>query len=186
MRWILKLYELNNDIDIIYNDVANQGGEITPDQEVKLELLEFTREAKLRSCAARVENMEEECGEIRDQIRRFEDKVSQLYFRLEQREKRKAGFLQYIGAQLGVGTNWSDALFSFSWHKADSVIVDPTVDVKKLPEQFITYKETYKPNKIALRKAIKKGESFEGITLEESWTLNLQQPKPKASNSETS
>jgi hypothetical protein len=172
----MKLHAIRCELELLYGQIAEQGGEITPGQEMQLEILEDSKAAKLHSSAKYVHGLEEECEEIRAELERVELEAKRLRSRLKQRESRLEGFLAYVGRQLGEQRNWENALFSFKWHEGQPVLGADNVDVRKAkwPERFIRVKEEYNPNKIELKKAIKAGELVpEGITLGSVWRLRL-------------
>jgi len=64
---------------------------------------------------------------------------------------------------------------TFQWSPSIKTEIDPEVVVKDLPERFITYKETYTPDKLELRRAIEAKEfSHPGIRVKETWRLKLK------------
>lgn len=149
----MTLYEIDSKI---LECVDSETGEVI--DEEKLNQLEIERNSKISQVACWRKSLVAEAKAIK------EEKMA-LAKRQQACENKANSLDKWIEYALN-GEKFKDARVSISYRKTESVQVeDPT----KLPVEF--QKITIEPKKTELKEAIKSGQSFEGVTLEEKNNL---------------
>lgn len=169
----MTLYNIDNKIlEIIERGfvVDEDTGEIIDSAEevnARLEELEFDRAAKIENIALYIKNMESLVVSLKAE----ENALAQ---RRKEKEKRIDSLKKYLtNSMVTAGENGIEtSKVCISFRKSESVVVD----ADKLDKAFI--KETvtveHKPDKIAIKKAIKEGLNVEGAYIETKQNLQIK------------
>jgi hypothetical protein len=167
------LWHIDSELKGILADIAMSGGEIRPDQEEALDSLTLRREDKLKGYLRAIRMYELEAGKVQAEVdrlmgplnhyKRQQAKLEGLLRKsLHPDENRPPDNLRDEVSQLGV-----------TWTRSEKLNTDKC-DVRKLPEQFIRYEETYEPKKVPLKKYIEDGNEIEGVYIEEKWRMKVE------------
>lgn len=162
----MNLYEIDANIQKVIEDgfVVDEDGVITFD-ESNLEELQEALDTKLENIALYIKDLEAE-GKA------FKDEEDALKKRRETREKKaeklKAYLLGYLEKREKEKFETTRVVAKVT--KGEAV----EVDMDKLPEQYMTIKTELKPDKKALKEALKGGAEIEGAKLVQSRNINIK------------
>ena len=163
----MRLYEINAEIDALLSAVDPETGELTVDMEA-LEALEMERDAKLENLALAVKNYASDIAALKAE----ENALAERRSSLEKQMKRARDYLERNLA----GEKFSTPRVAVSYRKTEAVsIYDPTEFFKwaALHTDFIRFEEP-KPNKTAIKAALKDGEEIPGATLEQGVSMSVR------------
>ena len=158
------LYQINQDLLEIFQQVDEQEGELTPEQETALEIKEGELQQKAVAYREVIGNNEQFIQRIDDEIKR-----------LQALKKQKQGLVQRLKDNLLNAVNlfgeFTVGTVTFGTRKSSSVIVE---DVNALPGEYKKVKVTETADKTAIKKALKAGEQIEGCSIQESINLKIK------------
>ena len=159
----MRLYEYTDAI----KDVIERGfcfdadtGEIMFDRE-NLDELRASYEDKLEACALYVKDLQAEAEAIKDEERRLAE-------RRKAKEKRAEHMKAYILGNMR-GKSFETARVQLKSRASERV----QVELDRLPESYITVKETKSADKAAIKRALKGGEEVPGAYLEQHTSLTV-------------
>lgn len=166
----MTLYEINSQInnlmDIIFDSVDEETGEVDPDLMAQLSTLNLERDQKLDNIGAYIKNLDAEAKAIKDEM-------DALKKRLDQKKKRIESLKEYVAQDLlahGEAKKESPRVV-FSFRKSVAVeITDETL----LTKEFLTIKTEVKPDKIEIKHAIDAGCEVPGAELVERQSLQIK------------
>lgn len=160
------LYELSQEYrDAFENlEVDEATGEITNFSDI--DFIESSFEDKAINCALYIKGLDAE-------IEAYKNEEERLKNWRKSAETKRAGFMQYIESCMDeVGkTKIQDARARLSFRKSEQVIVD---DPDMLPRKFIVVKTEEKPDKTAIKAAIKAGTDISGAHIESRRNLQIK------------
>jgi predicted small secreted protein len=169
----MTLYNIDNKIlEIIERGfvVDEDTGEIIDAHEevnARLEELEFDRTAKIENIALYVKNLEALTLSLKNE-------ENALAERRKAKEKRIESLKNYLtNSMVAAGENGIEtSKVCISFRKSEAVVAD----MNKLDEAYIAVKTTIdrKPDKAAIKKAIKEGIAVEGAYIETKQNLQLK------------
>jgi hypothetical protein len=161
------LWKIDNELRGILADIAISEGEITPEQEEALAGLQIRREEKLKGYLRAIRLYELEEDKVNHELERLGE-VHAHYI------KQRAKLESILKSSLEPQEEFKDDVshLEVSWRRSEALNTDKC-DVRKLPEQFIDYKEVYKPKKVELKKYIEAGNEVPGCFIEERWHLKV-------------
>ena len=167
------LYEINKEINSLLESdfqkdeeiVNNETGEITT-INAKLDELEMDLNTKLENVGCYIKNLDSDIEALKVEEKTLADRRKVKENQLERLKKYLADNLQAAGMQ-----KYESPRCVLSFRKSDQVIIS---EGAVIPEEFITRKITEQPDKTLLKKAIKEGFEFEGITLVENKNLQIK------------
>lgn len=169
----MTLYDINSKIiEIIERGfiVDEETGEVIDSAEevnAKLEELEFDRTSKIENIALYIKNLEAQTTSIKNE-------ENALAERRKAKERRIEHLKSYLTSSMVAagedGIETSKVCISF--RKSEPVIVDE----EKLDKAFIkeTVKVERKPDKVAIKKAIKSGVAVEGAYIEVKQNIQIK------------
>jgi hypothetical protein len=162
------LWKIDNDLRGILADIAISEGEITPEQEEALASLQIRRTEKLGGYLRVIRTYELEEDRVCHELERLEATRAEY---AKQREK----LTRILKSSLEPGEPFKDEVshLKATWRRSEA-LNDDKCDVRKLPERFIDYKETYKPKKVEIKKFIEEGNEVPGCYIEERWHLKVE------------
>lgn len=157
----MKLYELNALIEGFEFDIDEETGEILNYDD--LENLELERDTKIENIALWIKNLKAEAEAYKNEKMAFA-KRQQL---AETKVESLKSFLEWSLK----GEKFKTERVELTYRKSETVEIDPD-EIGSLPEEFKRVK--VEPDKTALKKAIKGGESFKGVHLVEKNNLQIK------------
>jgi hypothetical protein len=152
----MKLYEITELIK------KSEELELTQDD---LELLEIELKEKSDNIIKYVQNLEGNINIIDTEIKRLQQ--------IKQQEKNKLDnlkeYIKYCLNKMNV-KKIDSTLGKITIRKSESLEV---IDLEKIPGEFVTIKQTFQPDKTAIKKAIKEGKEIEGakVVIKENITI---------------
>lgn len=168
----MTLYDIDNRIlEIIERGfiVDEETGEIIDAHEevsARLEELEFDRTAKIENIALYLKNLEA----LTDSLKKEENALAE---RRKTRERQIENLKTYLSNSMVAagekGIETSKVCISF--RSSESVAI---ADADKLPKKWLTKTVTFKPDKMAIKKAIKGGLKIKGASLEVKQNIQIK------------
>ncbi len=151
----MKLYEINEQIEALLNDVDPETGEINFDPAALDELM-LAREEKLESIALAIKNIAADVNAIAQEIRTLTERKRVL----ENKAESIKGYLQNALA----GSKFSTPKVAISYRNTKSVeINEAKFWDNPVPAQFI--REKKEPDKTAIRDALENGVKIPGAEI---------------------
>ena len=158
------LYQINQDLLEIFQQVDDQEGELTPEQETTLEIKEGELQQKAVAYREVIGASESFINRIDSEIKRLQAIKKQKQSLVSRLKDNLLNAVKLFG-EFEVGT------VTFGTRKSSSVIVE---DVNTLPGDYKKVKVTETADKTAIKKALKAGEQIEGCSIEESINLKIK------------
>lgn len=151
------LYEINEQILSLIDE---ETGEIS-DFEA-FDALTLERETKLENIALWIKNLKADIEAYKAEKQIFADKQARA-------ERKRESLLRYLSDALS-GEKLKTAKVECIYRTSESVSVD---DVYELPEEYVKY-DTPKPDKTAIKAAIKEGKEITGAQLVKKTSLYVK------------
>ena len=145
-----------------YALAEENGGEISFDLEEELSRLEGDLTEKKSAVLAWYCSVKDELQGAEHRALLLKHRVQSLKNRMERAEQ----YLQYV---LG-GEPWEDEEHEVKFTRSEGVVI--TCE-DAIPSEYMTRKETFAPNKAAIKKAIKSGVVIDGASIEERKNLKV-------------
>lgn len=144
----MKLYEISAEVETLLDECTDL--EQVPEQiQQRLEELSIDFDTKVESLAAWIKGMEADAEAIKAEEER-------LHARRKAIENSCSWFRNYIALHTGSGYKLKTARFTIFSQTRESVEIPENFDLKALAEAgFATVVTTYKPNKTAIKDALK-------------------------------
>jgi hypothetical protein len=153
----MKLYEITELIK------KSEELELTQDD---LELLEIELKEKSDNIIKYVQNLEGNINIIDTEIKRLQE--------LKKTEKNKIErmkeYIKYSMDKMGL-KKIESPIGKISLRKSESVEIE---DIEKIPGEFVTIKQTFNPDKTAIKKAIKEGREIPGAKIIIKENINIK------------
>ena len=166
----MTLYEINSQInnlmDIIFDSVDEETGEVDPELMAQLSTLNLERDQKLDNIGAYIKNLDAEAKAIKDEM-------DALKKRLDQKKRKIESLKEYVAQDMmrNGDTKKESARVVFSFRKSKAVeITDETL----IPKDFLTIKTEVKPDKVEIKHAIDAGKEVPGAELVERQSLQIK------------
>ncbi|CAB4127026.1 Siphovirus Gp157 [uncultured Caudovirales phage] len=153
----MNIYQIENDYKLLVNQLIENGGELTPELELSLQINKDQLQNKSENYCYMVKQMDAECEIIDNEIKR-----------LQQAKKAREISIDRLKTLLTNAMNTFEVteiktpLIKINFRKSESVIV---YDVNSLPQMFKTIKVTETPDKVKIKEVIKNGETVVGAEL---------------------
>ena len=136
------------------------------DEQTVMDTLEgIGVEGKLEDYCKVIRQLESDAVAYKTEKLRFADKQSKAEKSVERMKETILTYFEVTGS-----TGEKVGAFDIKLRKSESVVID---DVYKLDDSFVTYQEP-KPDKAAIKKAIKSGVLVSGAHIEEKNNLNIK------------
>ncbi len=136
------------------------------DEQTVMDTLEgIGVEGKLEDYCKVIRQLESDAVAYKTEKLRFAEKQSRAEKSVERMKTAILTYFEVIGS-----TGEKVGAFDIKLRKSENVVID---DVYKLDEHFVTYQEP-KPDKAAIKKAIKSGVEVTGAHIEERNNLNIK------------
>ena len=167
--------DIKNLIDNLYNRVDENGELIDVTEEdlaeslKQISELQGERQNKLENIALFCKNLDSEAQAIKAE-------EESLKIRRERIERKSDGLKRLMMNSLMAN---GDTEFSTPkcYAKIKETVATDIIDMDLIPEEFIkvkTFEPEYKPDKVAIKKAIKAGEDVPGAVLKVNRKLNIE------------
>lgn len=156
----MTLYEIDRKIEVAMEagmTVDEETGEVIFDESL-LEGLRIEKNTKIESIALYIKSLLALAQDVKDE-------ADALTERRKQYEKKAERLKEYLGQSLDCDgmDKFETAKCRISFRNSAAV----SVDIDRLPEQYIRVKTAREPDKTAIGKAIKAGEEIPGAYIEE-------------------
>ncbi len=164
----MTLYEIDHAIAEAFEKAIDpETGEILDSEAwAELEALQMAHDQKVENIALFAKNLEAEAAAIKAE----EEKLKARRTVLEHKAKSLRTWL----ARILDGAKFATARVAVSWRKSVAAELAPGMDPAQLPIQYQRVKVTVEPDKTALAKALKAGETIEGVELVERNNLQIK------------
>lgn len=166
----MTLYEINSQInnlmDIIFDSVDEETGEVDPELMAQLSTLNLERDQKLDNIGAYIKNLDAEAKAIKDEMDALKKRLDQKKRKIESLKEYVANDLQYHG-----DTKKESARVVFSFRKSKAVEI---TDESLIPKDYIVTKTETRVDKVEIKHAIDEGKEIPGATLVERQSLQIK------------
>ena len=162
----MNLFNIQNEYLLLVNQIIENGGEVTPQQELNLQITRDQLQDKGTNYAFVIKKLDAECDIIDAEIKRLSElkKVRQNAC-----ERLKANISNAM--QIFEVDKIESPLIKLSFRKSQSVNV---ADVNSLPAEFKTIKVTESADKMKIKQALLNGEKIEGCEIINSQNLQIK------------
>lgn len=161
-----KLYEINTDYLRIIEAVEDAEGELTPELEEQLAANGEDFREKIENYMKAVRNYEADVEAFKAEAAAFTAKAKRAAATVERLKQTVSAAMQLRGMDKERFGN-----FTASFRRTEKVVVDDDL-VDSLPDRFKRVK--YEADKTALTKALKAGETVEGVQIVENKSLIIK------------
>ena len=148
----------------LMDQIENAEGEITEEVNEQLKINESQLQGKSKAYLEIIKGFESRGLTIDDEIKR-----------LQAIKKREGNIVKNLKSRLLEAVNlfgeFTSGLHTFGTRKSSSIEVE---DVNALPKDYKVIKVTEQADKKALKEALKRGETIEGVELVEKLNLNIK------------
>jgi hypothetical protein len=156
------LFQIENELLAIENQLAESGGELTPELEQALEIGQQELKQKSFNYCKYIRSLEAQIDSAKtyeEQIRNYKKSKQRVIERLKMALKNAVINFDTIETEI----------FKISNRKSSAVEI---VDEDQIPDKYKIIKQTFQIDKKAIKEAINKGEVVFGAKISEN--LNLQ------------
>jgi chaperonin cofactor prefoldin len=160
----MTLWQIDERINkILENDfyIDEETGEVFFTED--LDKLDVERTKKIENIALYVKNLKYEAEAIKNEI-------DNLKMRAETKKKKAEKLTNYLDEILG-GEKLETSKVALSYRKSTAVKIE---NEELLPDEFMTIKIDKKPDKVAIAKLLKNGETIIGCELIEKQNLQIK------------
>lgn len=159
----LSIYQIEHEYIILTEQIIENGGEITPENEQQLAINRDQLEAKGRSYGYVIKSLESDIDTIDAEIKRLSALKQSRNKTIDRlKEVVKNAMEMYDITEIKTPT------LKINFRKSESVEVDELIINKK----WCNIKQTITPDKTKIKEALKQGEVIEGATI--NYKNNLQ------------
>lgn len=156
------LFNIDAELYEVYNEIENNGGEMTPELEATLEITEAERMTKGEGYVYVIKQLRSQADMIKSEIKRLQELAKRYE---NSADKLSDTLLQSVVANGQIKT----ALVTISSRKSKSVSI---TDESLLGAEFLRIKT--EPNKTAIKEAIEAGQEVAGALIVENYSLNIR------------
>ena len=156
------LFNIDAELYEVYNEIENNGGEMTPELEATLEITEAERLTKGEGYVYVIKQLRSQSDMIKSEIKRLQELAKRYE---NSAEKLSDTLLQSVVAHGQIKT----ALVTISSRKSKSVSI---TDESLLGAEFMRIKT--EPNKTAIKEALEAGQEVQGALIVENYSLNIR------------
>ena len=162
----MNIYQIQNEYLLLINQIIENGGEVTPQQELNLQITRDQLQDKGTNYAFVIKKLDAECDIIDAEIKRLSElkKVRQNAC-----ERLKANISHAM--QTFEVDKIESPLIKLSFRKSQSVNV---ADVNSLPNKYKTIKVTEQADKMKIKQALLNGEVIEGCEIVNNNNLQIK------------
>lgn len=158
----MNLFNIDEELYKIYNEIENNCGEMTPELEAALEITESERQTKGEGYVHVIKQLRSQSEMIKNEAKRLYD--------LAKKYENSAGVLSdKLLESVVVHGQIKTAFVTISSRKSKSVTI---TDESLLGAEFMRIKT--EPNKTAIKEAIESGQEVQGALIVENYSLNIK------------
>jgi hypothetical protein len=164
----MTLYEIDNEISNLFV-LAQEAFEKKEDEhfewlEQEFKRLKITKEKKITNTIKYIKNLE--C--LNDGIKKEKESFDK---RMKSNENKIKSSKLYLGKIIGFGNKYEDVNNKISWRKSESVEI---INFEQLEDAYINHKQTWTPDKNAIKEDLKKGIKVKGAVLKEKNNIQIK------------
>ena len=156
------LFNIDAELYEVYNEIENNGGEMTPELEATLEITEAERLTKGEGYVYVIKQLRSQSDMIKSEIKRLQE-IEKRY--QNSADKLADTLLQSVVAHGQIKT----ALVTISSRKSKAVSI---TDESLLGAEYLRIKT--EPNKTLIKEAIESGQEVQGALIVENYSLNIR------------
>ena len=158
------LFDITNEALAIYENLEENGGELTPEIEQALTINEKELQSKGIAYVELIGSTESYVTRVDEEIKRLQAIKKRNNLLVDNLKSRLLDAQQTYG-------DFTLGFTTITTRKSESIEVE---DVNSLPKEYKVIKVTEQADKKALKEAIKKGEVIAGVTLVENQNLRIK------------
>jgi hypothetical protein len=158
------LYDIKKEYLELIQEVEEMEGELTPETEYRLNINQNELQNKAIAYHSYILSKDSFNMQIDSEIKRLQALKKKNNNLIENLKSRLIGAIQTFG-EFTVGTN------TFGLRKSERVEVE---DINLLPKEYKTIKVTEQADKIAIKKALKLGESIKNVYIVKQYNLKIK------------
>lgn len=166
----ITLYDLASEYRRLYYDIINSAdaetGEV--DSDIALELSAI--EGNLQEKAVSVATVSRAVSATVDQIKNEIARLTEMQKKLENRNARVKEYLKQALDTAGI-EKIQGISATISFRKSEQTVID---NEAAIPDEYMTVKTTYTPNKTAIKAAIKAGKQIDGAHIETCRNIQIK------------
>lgn len=166
----MNLYNLTSECKGLYDAILATADEETGEADLSLVTALAERQEEWDKKAVSVACVFRALGEDSDRIGREIERLTAMKKRLDRDRERVKEGLDAACRALGV-ESVKGMYANISYRASEQTVID---DELSLPEEYLTVKTTYTPNKTAIREAIKAGKEVPGAHLEQKKNIQIK------------
>ena len=162
----MNLFNIQNEYLLLINQIIDNGGEITPQQELNLQITREQLQDKGTNYAFVIKKLDAECDIIDAEIKRLTELKKVRQNACERLKSNISHAMQTFEVD-----KIESPLIKLSFRKSQSVNV---ADVNSLPSEYKTIKVTEQADKLKIKQALLNGEVIEGCEIINSQNLQIK------------
>lgn len=160
------LYQIEQEYMMLADSIISNGGELTPELETALEINREQLEAKGRGYGFVIKDVESELDAIENEIKRLQSLKQSRNKAIDLLKEKLSNAMQLFEVfEIKTPT------LKINFRKSESVEIE---DLSLLDKKFMVVKTTEQPDKMAIKEAIKQGESVQGATISINYNLQIK------------
>jgi hypothetical protein len=162
----MNIYQIQNEYLLLINQIIDNGGEVTPQQELNLQITKNQLQDKGTNYAFVIKKLDAECDIIDAEIKRLTE-LKKVRQNACERLKNNISHAMHTFEVDKI----ESPLIKLSFRKSQSVNVS---DVNSLPSEYKTIKVTESADKMKIKQALLNGEKIEGCEIINSKNLQIK------------
>lgn len=162
----MNIYKIQNEYLLLINQIIENGGEVTPQQELNLQITRDQLQDKGTNYAFVIKKLDAECDIIDAEIKRLTELKKVRQNACERLKSNISHAMQIFEVD-----KIESPLIKLSFRKSQSVNV---ADVNSLPNEYKTIKVTEQADKMKIKQALLNGEVIEGCEIVNSNNLQIK------------
>ena len=162
----MNIYQIQNEYLLLINQIIENGGEVTPQQELNLQITRDQLQDKGTNYAFVIKKLDAECDIIDSEIKRLSELKKVRQNACERLKSNISHAMQIFEVD-----KIESPLIKLSFRKSQSVNV---ADVNSLPVEYKTIKVTESADKLKIKQALLNGEVIEGCEIINNNNLQIK------------
>ena len=162
----MNIYQIQNEYLLLINQIIENGGEVTPQQELNLQITRDQLQDKGTNYAFVIKKLDAECDIIDAEIKRLSELKKVRQNACERLKNNISHAMQIFEVD-----KIESPLIKLSFRKSQSVNI---ADVNSLPNEYKTIKVTEQADKVKIKQALLNGEVIEGCEIVNSNNLQIK------------
>ena len=162
----MNIYQIQHEYLLLVNQIIENGGEVTPQQELNLQITRDQLQDKGTNYAFVIKKLDAECDIIDAEIKRLTELKKVRQNACERLKNNISNAMHTFEVD-----KIESPLIKLSFRKSQSVNVS---DVNSLPNEYKTIKVTEQADKVKIKQALLNGEVIEGCEIVNSNNLQIK------------